>query len=97
MPHLSRTVTIINERGLHARAAAKLVEVARPYQSRITIHREDGLYEEGDGVPATSILGLLMLVAEPGTPLIIKAEGEDAAAALDAIEQLILNRFTEDA
>jgi len=87
---LRRTVEIINERGLHARASAKFVKAAAQYQARVTVSRD------GQTVDAQSIMGLMMLGAGPGSILEIEARGADAEAALDTLVQLIEARFDEE-
>jgi len=87
---LSRTVEIINERGLHARASAKFVKVASGFDAEVTVSRD------GQTVDARSIMGLMMLAAGIGSTIDIAAEGPDAEAALDALDALIANRFDED-
>ena len=82
-------VRIINKLGLHARAAAKVVHTANAYTSEVFI----GTGEEE--VNAKSILGLLTLAATKGTPLAVRAEGEDEEAAIEAIVQLFESRFGE--
>ena len=86
----TKTVKIINKLGLHARAAAKLVTTASGYQSRVLISHN------GNQADAKSIMALMMLVAPSGTELEITAAGDDAAAALAAVETLINDRFGED-
>lgn len=88
---LSREITIINKLGLHARAAARLVQTASAYGSELTLSTPKR------SVNAKSIMGLLMLAAAQGTVVSVRAEGEDAEAALDAIDALITDRFGEDA
>jgi phosphocarrier protein HPr len=83
-------VEISNRLGLHARAAAKVVHTANSFKSDIFIGAG---YEE---VNAKSILGLLTLAATKGTPVIVRAEGEDEQAAIEAIVVLFENRFGED-
>jgi phosphocarrier protein len=87
---LSRTVEIINERGLHARASAKFVKVASGFDAEVTVSRE------GQTVDARSIMGLMMLAAGIGSTIDIAAEGPEAVAALNALDALIANRFDED-
>ncbi len=87
---LSRTVEIINERGLHARASAKFVKVASGFDAEVMVSRE------GQTVDARSIMGLMMLAAGIGSTIDIAAEGPEAEAALDALVALIANRFDED-
>ena len=85
-----RTVTIINERGLHARAAAKFVKLAEAFDAEITVSRE------GNSVSGVSIMGLMMLAATPGTQLDISAVGPEARPAVEALVTLIEKRFDED-
>lgn len=85
---LETTAEIINKAGLHARAAAKLVALTSTYNCRIRIG-QDKL------VDGKSILSLMMLAAVKGTTVKIVAEGEDEQIALDAIVELINNRFDE--
>lgn len=87
---LSRTVEIVNERGLHARASAKFVKVASGFDAEVMVSRE------GQTVDARSIMGLMMLAAGIGSTIDIAAEGPEAEAALDALVALIANRFDED-
>ena len=82
-------VLIVNRRGLHARAAAKLVRTAEAFTADITVTKDDMT------VGATSILGLMMLAAGAGTTLRIEAEGVDAEAALRALVDLIGRGFDE--
>jgi phosphocarrier protein len=84
------TVTITNKLGLHARAAAKLVEAAARFQSTILIGKD------GDTVDARSILGLMMLNARLGSHIQVSAEGDDARDAISAIVALIQAKFGED-
>lgn len=86
----SRRVYIQNKLGLHARASARLVSAASRYTSGITLAKDE------IEVNAKSIMGIMMLAAGKGTPLILGAEGSDAEEALDAIEELINNRFGEE-
>ena len=84
-----RSVQIVNKNGLHARPAAEIVKIASKFQSEITLMRD------GTEVNAKSIMGVMMLAAECGASLTLRAEGGDAEAALDAIAALIANRFGE--
>lgn len=88
MPEQSST--IVNRRGLHARAAGKLVQTAARFRSTVT------LLAKGREVNARSILGVMMLAAGIGTPVTLRAEGEDADAALDALIDLINRGFDEE-
>ena len=82
-------VTIINKLGLHARAAAKLVGCASAFSSRIQAGKD------GQMVDAKSIMSVMMLAAGKGTVLDLHIEGEDEEAALQALQDLIANRFDE--
>ena len=85
-----RTVEICNERGLHARASAKFVKLASGFDAEVRVGRD------GSMVDARSIMGLMMLAAGPGCSIEIEAEGAEAEAALDALVELVTNRFDED-
>jgi len=87
---LEREVTIINKLGLHARAAAKLVNIASKYSSLIEIEKD------GQRVNGKSIMGVMMLAASQGSTIKLLADGEDAEESLDAMETLINNYFDED-
>ena len=84
-----KILNIINEKGLHARASAKLVEVVEGFDARAEVSR-DGLSASGD-----SIMGLLMLAASKGTTIDVETSGPDADALADAIEVLVAERFGE--
>jgi phosphocarrier protein len=86
----TRTVEIVNKRGLHARASAKFVRAASAFDAEVRVSRDS------QTVDARSIMGLMMLAAGPGCCIDIEAEGPDAEAALDALEALVANRFEED-
>ena len=86
---VERTVQILNKNGLHARPAAEIVKLAAKYRSEITITRE------GTEVNGKSIMGVMMLAAECGASIVLRADGEDAELALDAIATLIANKFGE--
>ena len=85
-----RTLSIINEKGLHARASARFVETVERFRSDVQVSK-DGLTAAGD-----SIMGLLMLAASKGTAIEIRVTGEDAEQLADALEDLIARRFGED-
>jgi phosphocarrier protein HPr len=87
---IERETEIVNRLGLHARAAAKLVQTAGQFQSRVTVEKD------GEEVDAKSILGVLLLAAAQGCTITIRSEGEDEDAALQAILGLIANRFDEE-
>ena len=84
------TFTIVNEKGLHARASAKFVDMVEQFDASATIEK-DGVDACGD-----SIMGLLMLVASKGTQVDITTEGAQAQELLNALGALIANRFGED-
>ena len=86
----SRTVEIVNERGLHARASAKFVKMASSFDAEVTVSRE------GSSVDARSIMGLMMLAAGIGSTIDITAQGPEAQAALEALCELVENRFDEE-
>ena len=86
---IERKITIINRLGLHARAAAKLVDCATRFSSRIDLLKRD------HGVDAKSIMSVMMLAAGQGTELTLRISGEDEQAALEALVGLINNRFGE--
>ena len=86
---LEREVEVINANGIHARPAAEIVKLAAKFASNITIRRDDM------EVNGKSIMGVMMLAAECGSTVRIKADGADAAAALDALSTLIASRFGE--
>jgi phosphocarrier protein len=85
----NRLVNIVNTRGLHARASAKFVQLAERFDADIRVSRE------GQTVPGTSIMGLMMLAAAPGCCILIEAEGPEAEAALDALAALVDDGFGE--
>ena len=84
-----RSVRIANRNGLHARPAAEIVKLAAKYKSDITLAREDL------EVNGKSIMGVMMLAAEFGSTLTLKANGPDAEQALDALATLISGKFGE--
>ena len=86
---ITREVTLTNMLGLHARAAARLVQMACRFEAKITLSKD------GRTVDAKSILGVLMLAGAPGERLLLCAEGSDAEAAVDALSALIRSRFGE--
>ena len=88
---VTRRLTIVNEKGLHARASAKLAELVEGFDADATVSK-DGLSVTGD-----SIMGLLMLAAARGTEIEVETSGTEAGALADAIEALVANRFGEDA
>ena len=87
---VSETLTICNEKGLHARAAAKFVNCAGSWSADITVSKG------GASVGGTSIMGLLMLAASKGCQIEVSAVGADAAAAVAALKELVDGRFEEE-
>ena len=85
-----RTLRIVNEKGLHARASARFVETVERFRSNVQVSK-DGLTAAGD-----SIMGLLMLAASKGSAIEIRVKGDDAEQLADALEDLISRRFGED-
>lgn len=85
----SRTLKIVNEKGLHARASAKLVDVVEGFDATAEVSK-DGLSAGGD-----SIMGLLMLAASKGTSIDVETNGPEASALADAIEALVADKFGE--
>ncbi|MBB4635349.1 HPr family phosphocarrier protein [Longimicrobium terrae] len=89
MEHTNQ-VTIVNRYGLHARPAAEFVKLANRFQSEVFIGKDDV------EVSGKSIMGVMMLAAECGSEVRIRASGDDAREAVDALTQLVQNRFGED-
>ncbi len=87
---LEALATIVNKKGLHARASAKMVEAAARFQSQITVCKD------GQSVDARSVMGLMLLAAGPGCQIALTAEGPDAEEAMKAILALVEARFGED-
>lgn len=87
---LTKTITVSNQLGLHARASAKLVSTAERFQAEVVLDK-DGLTAN-----AKSIMGIMMMAAGFGTELKLTAEGDDAQAALDAVVQLFADKFGEE-
>ncbi len=87
---ITRDLEITNRRGLHARASAKFVKCVEQFDVDVTVSHD------GQSVPGTSILGLMMLAAATGTVVQVTASGSDAEIALDAITALLADRFGED-
>jgi phosphocarrier protein HPr len=84
-----REVKIVNKLGIHARPAAEIVKTAGKFRSSVTIVRDDL------EVNAKSIMGVMMLAAEFGAVIVIRAVGDDAEQALDALQAVIANKFGE--
>jgi phosphocarrier protein len=87
---LSRELLIINKRGLHARASAKFVQTVEQFNAEITVSKD------GMTVGGTSIMGLMMLAASPGCTIVVTSEGEDAEAAMAALDALVADKFGEE-
>ena len=90
MAAVQKDMAIVNERGLHARASAKFVKCAEGFDADIKVSRD------GMTVPATSIMGLMMLGAAMGTSIEVEASGPQANAAITALDQLVASKFDED-
>jgi len=86
---VKREITIVNKLGLHARAAVKFVNLAKQFDAEIQLTANHRC------VNGKSIMGIMMLAASRGTPVIISAEGRDEEEALNRLEELILERFGE--
>ena len=89
-PRAVRHVTIVNSRGLHARASAKFVRLAGTFNAEVTVIKSEM------EVSGSSIMGLMMLAAAPGSSLELRARGPAASAVLAALADLVENRFEED-
>ena len=87
---IQRDLMITNRLGLHARATARLVQLLSGYRCNAT------LVAKGREVNAKSIMGVMLLAAGPGTPVVLCVDGEDEAAAADAVADLFERRFDED-
>ncbi len=87
---LERELTVSNRLGLHARATAKLVQVLAPFRCNAT------LAAKGREVNAKSIMGVMLLVAGQGTPVLLRTDGDDEQAAMDALVALFERRFDEE-
>ncbi len=89
-PALVRTIEITNKKGLHARASAKFVQTVERFRADVKVTRG------AETVGGTSIMGLMMLAAGPGTSITVEAVGDDAAQAMQAICDLVSSRFGEE-
>lgn len=87
---ITREFPIVNQRGLHARASAKFVQLASGFNAEVHVEK-DGLKVGG-----TSIMGLMMLAASPGYSIRVTASGPEALEVMDALEQLVASRFGEE-
>lgn len=88
---LTRSLEIINMRGLHARASAKFVQTVDGFNAHVRVEKD------GMSVGGTSIMGLMMLAASPGCSIQVSACGEEAQQVLDALTALVANKFGEEA
>ena len=86
---ISREVTVINALGLHARAAARFVQLAARFTSQVRVQRDSKVMD------GKSIMGILLLAAARGTTLTISADGADEQAAVDALVELVATGFGE--
>lgn len=86
----TRTVTVVNQLGLHARAAARFVHLATRFESRIRVGRDEKVMD------GKSIMGILLLAASRGTTLAVIAEGPDETQAVDALVELVESGFGEE-
>jgi phosphocarrier protein HPr len=87
---MSKTLPIVNQKGLHARASAKFVQTVEKFEADVRVTRC------GETVGGDSIMGLMMLAAAPGTTIAVEASGPQAAECLAALETLVSSRFGED-
>jgi phosphocarrier protein HPr len=87
---LTREMLIINQRGLHARASAKFVKCAEAFDAQVSVSRD------GQTVPGTSIMGLMMLAASIGTTIMVEVSGPQAEPAMAALDALVASKFDED-
>jgi phosphocarrier protein HPr len=87
---LSRELPIVNKRGLHARASAKFVQMVERFEAEVWVTKGS------ETVGGTSIMGLMMLSAGPGTSIVVSVAGREAQAALDAITELVAAKFNEE-
>lgn len=87
---ISKNIEIVNKLGLHARAAAQLVQLASGFSSHIEIEKD------ARRVNGKSIMGVMMLAAGKGSEITLYADGEDEQESMDKLEELIKNRFNED-
>jgi phosphocarrier protein HPr len=87
---IRRVLEIVNKKGLHARASAKFVQTVEKFDAEVTVTRGS------ETVGGTSIMGLMMLSAGPGTSIVVSAIGPEAQAAVDAITELVASKFNEE-
>ena len=89
-PVLRRELTIVNKRGLHARASARFVQLVGGFDAEVQVEKD------GVSVGGTSIMGLMMLAASPGCAIRVSASGPEAEAVMAALEELVSSRFGEE-
>jgi len=90
MQQISKNIEIINKLGMHARAAAKFVKIATGFSSHVDVEKN------GQRINGKSIMGVMMLAAGKGSLITLHIDGEDSADCINALENLINNRFDED-
>ena len=88
---IRKELTIVNKRGLHARASARFVQLVSDYDATVEVEKD------GNSVGGTSIMGLMMLAASPGCSITVTARGSEASTLMLALEELVASRFGEDA
>lgn len=87
---ITKKISVLNKLGIHARPAAQFVRVASRFNSDVTVEKDD------ESVDGKSIMGLMMLAVGWGAEITVTAEGDDEAAAMEALEQLVQSKFGED-
>jgi len=90
MSKVTKTLTVVNKLGIHARPAAVFAKTAKKFKADVFVEKD------GETINAKSIMGLMMLAAGPGSKLLIVANGPDAEDAVKAIEDLIASKFGEE-
>lgn len=87
---ITKKISVLNKLGIHARPAAQFVRVASRFNSDVTVEKDD------ESVDGKSIMGLMMLAVGWGAEITVTVEGNDEAAAMEALEQLVQSKFGED-
>jgi phosphocarrier protein len=87
---VEQRMQVLNELGMHARAATKFVQTANKYQSAVSVEKD------GQSVNGKSIMGVLMLVAAKGSWILVRCQGPDAKDAIEALSTLVKDKFGED-
>jgi phosphocarrier protein HPr len=87
---ITRVMKIVNEKGLHARASAKFVQLVEKFDAKVVVSRA------GESAGGDSIMGLMMLAAGIGTSISVSATGREAAEVIDALDALVSSRFGEE-